>query len=174
VSFTRTNTPLHSLRRRFEQNQEDCTFTVLALLPTATTHILEAMNTEKITYEIQQMKGSATAKARSIGSVSPPSISEAAVTDDDGRSIISVSVQSESGVHASQVLVPSPLATVTAAGEGGAADEVALAAAVPLPSDDRPQTPQKPRKTKRQLWDDLTISCKLSRAQEVFLSRGTR
>ncbi|KAK3940485.1 Peroxin-3 [Diplogelasinospora grovesii] len=147
-----------NLRRRFEQNQEDCTFTVLALLPTATTHILEAMNTEKITYEIQQMKGSATAKARSIGSVSPPSISEAAVTDDDGRSIISVSVQSESGVHASQVLVPSPLATVTAAGEGGAADEVTLAAAVPLPSDDRPQTPQKPRKTKRQLWDDLTIS----------------
>merc|ERR1711977_440937 len=45
-----------NLRRRFEQNQEDCTYTILALLPTATTNILEAMPTESITYEIQQMK----------------------------------------------------------------------------------------------------------------------
>ncbi len=32
---------------------------MLALLPTMTTNILEAMNTEQITYEIQQMKGPA-------------------------------------------------------------------------------------------------------------------
>lgn len=136
--------PLYSLRRRFEQNQEDCTFTVLALLPTATTNILEAMNTEKITYEIQQMKGSATAKTKSIGSLSPPTaLSEANTVDDDGRSTISVSVTSEAGVHMSQISVPS----------------AALPEGIEAPAPEAPTTPQKPRKTKRQLWDDLTISC---------------
>lgn len=134
--------PLYSLRRRFEQNQEDCTFTVLALLPTATTNILEAMNTEKITYEIQQMKGSATAKTKSIGSLSPPTaLSEANTVDDDGRS--TVSVTSEAGVHMSQISVPS----------------AALPEGIEAPAPEAPTTPQKPRKTKRQLWDDLTISC---------------
>lgn len=137
---------LHSLRRRFEQNQEDCTFTVLALLPTAATNVLEAMNTEKITYEIQQLKGSAVARTRSIGSATPPSISETNATDDDGRSIISVSVQSEAGAHTSQLSVPAPLTTVNPdAGTLEAPQEAVVA-------------PQKPRKTKRQLWDDLTIS----------------
>jgi peroxin-3 len=135
------------LRRRFEQNQEDCTFTVLALLPTATTNILEAMNTEKITYEIQQMKGSATARTRSIGSTSPPSMSETNATDDDGRSIVTVSAQSEAGIHTSQLSVPTPLP-----GTSQSSGTVEAPPAAHL-------TPQKPRKTKRQLWDDLTISC---------------
>ncbi len=131
---------MYSLRRRFEQNQEDCTFTVLALLPTATTKILEEMNTEKITYEIQQMK-STTRSVKSVGSMSPPSLSDTNATDDDGRSI--VSLQSESGVHASQVALPPT--------------------SVPMPpdasEDGGSEAPTKPRKTKRQLWDDLTISC---------------
>ena len=135
------------MRRRFEQNQEDCTFTVLALLPSATANILEAMNTEKITYEIQQLKSPAVARAKSIGSASPPSLSELA-TDDDGRSIISVSVQSESGIHASQISVPNPL---TAAGAAQGTTDA---------TSEGPQPSHRPRKTKRQLWDDLTISCK--------------
>ncbi|KAK3375479.1 Peroxin-3 [Podospora didyma] len=147
-----------NLRRRFEQNQEDCTYTVLALLPTATQHILEAMNTEKITYEIQQLKGSAVAKTRSLGSTSPPSLSETNATDDDGRSIISVSVQSEAGVHTSQISVPSPLATL----DGGAQDGGAV---------QTPQTPPKARKTKRQLWDDLTISS-ITRAYTLLYTLG--
>lgn len=105
---------------------------MLALLPTATANIIEAMDTERITYEIQTMKAARTAGA-------PPSIAETNLTDEDGKSI--PSVQSESGVHASQITVPPP-----AAGEGpqdGGADAQG----------------QKSRKTKRQLWDDLTISC---------------
>jgi peroxin-3 len=119
---------------------------VLALLPTATTNILDAMNTEKITYEIQQMKGSVAVKSRSIGSLSPPTVSDVAttITDDDGRSTVSVSVQSEAGVHTSQISIP-PMTSVASAES---------------PAQDAPQTEQKPRKTKRQLWDDLTISCK--------------
>ncbi|KAK4175977.1 putative PEX3 peroxisomal biogenesis factor 3 [Triangularia setosa] len=137
-----------NLRRRFEQNQEDCTFTVLALLPTATTNILEAMNTEKITYEIQQMKGSAVARAKSIGSTSPPSLS--AETDDDGRSMFSVSVTSEAGAQPTQIAVPTSLAAAIS-GEGSAPVEGTQEA-------DAVTTPQKPKKTKRQLWNDLTIS----------------
>ncbi|KAK1756098.1 peroxin-3 [Echria macrotheca] len=131
-----------NLRRRFVQNQEDCTFTVLALLPTATTNILEAMNTEKITFDIQQYKGTAAARARSVGSLSPPTVSEVAATDDDGHSTISAGVQSEAGVHMSQISVPAPITPVDSTDA----------------SSEAPQTPQKPHKTKRQLWDDLTIS----------------
>lgn len=126
-----------SLRRRFEQNQEDCTFTVLALLPTATTNILEAMNTENITYEIQQMKTAKAVRSGAGESATPPSIADTTLTEEESKSM--VSVQSESGVHASQIATPSPFA---ARGEGGQQDGAT----------------QKPRKSKRQLWDDLTIS----------------
>ncbi|CAK7232059.1 peroxin [Sporothrix bragantina] len=137
-----------NLRRRFEQNQEDCTFTVLALLPTVTTNVLEAMNTEAITYQIQHMKtGGAAAAARSVrsegaDSISPPSIADTLVTEDEGRSMISM--QSESGVHASQVALPAqaPTSNPVPVTEGGETQQEA----------------SKPRKTKRQLWDELTIS----------------
>ncbi|KAH8175855.1 peroxin-3 domain-containing protein [Sarocladium implicatum] len=128
-----------NLRRRFEQNQEDCTFTVLALLPTATTNILEELNTEAITLEIQQMKGSVRSlKSGSAESTaSPPSIADTTLTEEDGKSL--ASLQSESGVHASQIATPGSQATSGDAGQqdGGA---------------------QKSRKSKRQLWDDLCIS----------------
>lgn len=92
------------------------------------------MDTERITYEIQTMKAAKTAGA-------PPSIAETNLTDEDGKSF--ASLQSESGVHASQITVP------PAAGGEGPQDGGAEA-----------QAPgQKSRKTKRQLWDDLTISC---------------
>ncbi|KAL1902583.1 peroxin [Sporothrix stenoceras] len=131
-----------NLRRRFEQNQEDCTFTVLALLPTVTTNVLEAMNTEAITYQIQHMKTGAAA-AGSAAARSPPSIADTLVTEDESRSMISM--QSESGVHASQVALPAqaPTSNPTTTTTTGEAPEESSA---------------KPRKTKRQLWDDLTIS----------------
>lgn len=115
------------------------------------------MNTEKITYEIQQMKSpSALARAKSIGSTSPPSISaETNFTDEDGRSVISVSVQSEAGPHTTHLSVPTPL-TAGGSAEGAVAVESGAAQSVaPV------IIPQKPRKTKRQLWDDLTISCEI-------------
>ncbi|KAI1180447.1 Peroxin-3 family protein [Nemania sp. FL0916] len=126
-----------NLRRRFEQNQEDCTFTVLALLPTATTNILEAMNTENITLEIQQMKGATKSVRSSESAVAPPSIADTTMTEEEGKSI--ASLQSESGVHASQMGIPPVSGTGDTAQDGG-------------------QAVQKTRKSKRQLWDDLTIS----------------
>lgn len=126
----------YSLRRRFQQNQEDCTYTVLALLPTATTRILESMDVEKITLEIQKMKGGNGSKSVKSGSGDSMSLPETTgVTDEDGRSIVSAS---ESGIHASQITVPPASQT-----EG-----------------EQPLQPEKPRRTKRQLWGDVTISCK--------------
>lgn len=125
-----------NLRRRFEQNQEDCTYTVLALLPTATDNILQELQTERITFELQQHKAAKLARdgephSSELGS-GPPS-----VTDDDSKSM--VSMQSESGVHTSQMGLPGS----AAAGEG---------------PQDGGQQAQKLRKTKMQLWNDLKIS----------------
>ncbi|KAJ5042998.1 uncharacterized protein L3040_004387 [Drepanopeziza brunnea f. sp. 'multigermtubi'] len=125
-----------NLRRRFEQNQEDCTFTVLALLPTATDNIMGELQTERITFELQQQKAAKLARSgdgqpSEFGSA-PPS-----VTDDDGRSM--ASIHSESGMHISQLGIPS----ANAAGET---------------SQDGGQPVQKARKSKLQLWNELKIS----------------
>jgi peroxin-3 len=115
---------------------------VLALLPSATANILDAMNTEKITLEIQQMKGVKGSRS-SDSSGAPPSIADTTMTEEEGKS--TVSFQSESGIHASQIALPSSSATGDGAQDGG----------------QLPKSPaQKSRRTKRQLWDDLTISCK--------------
>ncbi|KAI0657624.1 Peroxin-3 [Cubamyces menziesii] len=42
-----------NLRRRFDQNQQDISFTVMALLPTLGAHILQDMDVEGVTQELQ-------------------------------------------------------------------------------------------------------------------------
>nr|POE65091.1 peroxisomal biogenesis factor 3 [Quercus suber] len=88
-----------SLRRRFEQNQEDCTYTVLALLPTVRDEIIGALPVEQITEQLQQERqerlkriGASEAATSELPSV-PPS-----VVDDDGKSL-----SGSSYVHASQI-----------------------------------------------------------------------
>lgn len=95
------------------------------------------LETERITFELQQQKAlklarNGEAHPSELGS-GPPS-----VTDDDGRSM--ASFHSESGMHISQLGIP----TASAAGDG--------------PQDGGQQL-QKARKTKLQLWNDLKISC---------------
>lgn len=110
-------------------------------MPTATSNILEAMPTEKITLEIQQMKSAARGtKSGDSTSAGAPSIADTTITEEESKS--QGSLQSESGVHASQTSLPASSAT----GGDGAQDSA--------------QAADKSRKTKRQLWDDLTISCK--------------
>ena len=91
-----------SLRRRFQQNQEDCTFTVLALLPTAAENVFDALPVESITHELQQQKAERLHKGAAPSELSsgPPSVS-----DDNGRSV--ASFQSESYIHASQMALNS-------------------------------------------------------------------
>jgi peroxin-3 len=106
------------------------------------------LETERITFELQQQKAAKLARngeahPSELGS-GPPS-----VTDDDGRSM--VSLQSESGIHASQMGIPSALAVGDGPQDGG-------------------EKAQKTRKTKLQLWNDLKISGKLnfSKSWEVY------
>lgn len=115
----------------------------MALLPTATENILAELETERITYELQQQKAAKQARngesrLSEFGS-SPPSI-----TDDDGRSMASFS---DSGMHISQLGIPSGLEL----GVDGAQDGGQQGA----------QQVQKVKKSKMQLWNDLKISCKL-------------
>ncbi|PGH08579.1 peroxin-3 [Blastomyces parvus] len=92
-----------NLRRRFEQNQTDCTFTVLALLPTAAENILEALPVEELTKELQQKKAERLAKLNA-GEIPVSEISSSgapSATEDDGRSLSSL--RSEGYLRTSQV-----------------------------------------------------------------------
>ncbi|KAF2200867.1 Peroxin-3 [Delitschia confertaspora ATCC 74209] len=128
-----------NLRRRFEQNQEDCSYTVLAILPTATENILDAIPVEQILDELQKHKADRLARSvntSEIASSVPPSIA-----DDDSKSLTSTS---ESFIHATQAAEGSS----TISGDG--AEAVA------------PQAP-KPKRTKAQLWNEMKIMA-ISRA----------
>jgi len=98
------------------------------------------LETERITFTLQERKA-AKLSARGVEEHHPSDMGSTApsITDDDGRS--NMSVQSESGIHASQVAIP-----MTAATESG-------------PQDGGLQA-QKAKKSKLQLWNDLKISCK--------------
>ncbi|KAL9112867.1 MAG: hypothetical protein Q9227_002944 [Pyrenula ochraceoflavens] len=89
-----------NMKRRFEQNQTDCTFTVLALLPTVTENVLEALPVEQLTQELQQKKAERLARSgvtvSDIGSSGPSS------NTDGGDAGSLSSFQSSSYVHASQ------------------------------------------------------------------------
>ncbi|KAI7818270.1 Peroxin-3, partial [Gamsiella multidivaricata] len=49
-------TAKENMKRRFEQNQQDCVFTVLSLLPTLGDQLLHELNVELITVKLQQTK----------------------------------------------------------------------------------------------------------------------
>jgi peroxin-3 len=94
-----------SLRRRFEQNQTDCTFTVLALLPNVTENILEALRVEQLTNELQQKKAERLARSAGEGPSSELSSGPSSVRDGGDTASLS-SFQSSSYIHASQLAEP--------------------------------------------------------------------
>jgi len=124
---------LFSLRRRFEQNQEDCTFTVLAILPTATENILEALPVEQILAELQRQKAERLARSVGPSEVSTADLPSVApsVADDENKSL-----QGSEYVHTSQVVESS-----------NGTEE---------PQHRLPQSPAKSR-SKAQLWNDMKI-----------------
>ncbi|KAI9661832.1 MAG: peroxin [Bathelium mastoideum] len=122
-----------NLRRRFEQNQEDCTLTVLALLPTLKENVFNALPVERTVEELQQKKAERVSKSLGASDIalsdiqSGPSVPPS-VTDEDG----STTLQTGSYVHASQM-----------------APDGATAAAGAAP---------KTKKSKTQLWNEMKIS----------------
>jgi peroxin-3 len=127
-----------NLRRRFEQNQEDCTFTVLAILPTATQNILNAVPVEQVLEELQRQKAERLARSvgpSEIGTSAPPSVADTG--EDDGGSS---SVQTDSFIHASQVAVEGENSKEESIDAGGE---------------------KKAKKSKAQLWSEMKIGCTL-------------
>jgi len=120
---------LYSLRRRFQHNQEDCTITVLELVPTVFENIIEAQPSEKILEELQQKKAQRLGR-EGTSSVTPSDLSSGtpSAADEDGKSLSSF--QSEIYVHASQM-------GASSSGNGES----------------------RPPKNKTQLWNELKISC---------------
>ncbi|VVT54461.1 uncharacterized protein SAPINGB_P004087 [Magnusiomyces paraingens] len=53
-------TAKENLRRRFDQNQEDATFTIMALLPGLSADIIDAYPVESITQQLQQKRSAAS------------------------------------------------------------------------------------------------------------------
>ncbi|TFK52868.1 Peroxin-3 [Heliocybe sulcata] len=70
-----------NLRRRFEKNQEDMNFTVMTLVPTLGMHILQDMDVEALTHELQ-------AKSRLSRAREPLSQSISSIGEPDARSDI--------------------------------------------------------------------------------------
>lgn len=90
-----------SLQRRFEQNQEDCSFTVQALLPTASEYILKELPVERLTQELQQKKaarlaGSSVTSTDGSSDVSTP---VASAKEDDTQSLRSFASESFAGAR---------------------------------------------------------------------------
>ncbi|KAJ5134213.1 Peroxin-3 [Penicillium atrosanguineum] len=90
-----------NLRRRFEQNQTDCTYTVQALLPTATENIIEALPVEELTKELQKKRADRLARLNPEEGSGSDMTSVAASVNNDDRTSLS-SFQSEGYMHASQ------------------------------------------------------------------------
>ncbi|KAL9602597.1 MAG: hypothetical protein Q9219_001741 [cf. Caloplaca sp. 3 TL-2023] len=121
-----------NLRRRFQQNQEDCTITVLALLPTATENILEALPVEEITQDLQRKKAERLGKSVAIPGAATPVTSSApsSATEDDRNSL--PSLQTDSYIHASHMTASS--------------------------ADAEQSESSRPTRSRVQLWNDLKIS----------------
>ncbi|RDK40055.1 putative MFS transporter [Aspergillus phoenicis ATCC 13157] len=118
-----------NLRRRFEQNQTDCTYTVLALLPTAAEDILEALPVEELTKELQKKRAERLARLNAgEGTGSDLSSVGPSITDDDRRSLSSF--QSDGFVRTSQ------LGESTIEGSGS----------------------PRPKRNKTQLWNEVKIT----------------
>jgi peroxin-3 len=104
---------------------------VLAILPTATENILEALPVEQTLLQLQQQRDQKVAKSSGVSEVSGTDFAsvQGSVPEDDGRSL--QSFPSESYVHASQIV-----------------------------DGDGVKTPQRPKKSKTMLWSELKITCK--------------
>ncbi|KAI8929606.1 Peroxin-3 [Entophlyctis helioformis] len=72
-----------NIKRRFEQNLQDCSFVVASLLPTLSEHLFDELNVEHITAKLQQSRAqSRQASSLSMGSDPSASPANAAAASD--------------------------------------------------------------------------------------------
>ncbi|KAI0772971.1 Peroxin-3 [Trametes elegans] len=75
-----------NLRRRFDQNQQDISFTVMALLPTLGAHILQEMDVEGVTQELQSVSRPPRERVEELQHPTAPSESSPASSSDHPHS----------------------------------------------------------------------------------------
>lgn len=82
-----SSTTLFSMRRRFRQNQEDCTFVLLAQLPTLARHLLTELDVEALTAELQRRAEVAKRDKQNTAAVESSTASlDASLYNDNGAS----------------------------------------------------------------------------------------
>ncbi|WFD20096.1 peroxin [Malassezia caprae] len=125
-----------NLRRRFLQNQEDCSFTIMALLPTLSSQIFEAMDVESISQALlaqnRRRKGTAEAAAPPAEERAHDTAEENAQTGEAPTSLESVSEPAPKP--------PAPTARLPA---------------VPTEEAPTPESEEERRATKLRLWDEI-------------------
>ncbi|KAL9087179.1 MAG: hypothetical protein Q9159_003746 [Coniocarpon cinnabarinum] len=132
-----------NLRRRFTQNQEDCTYTVLALLPTATENIVSALEVERLTGELQARRA-----VRGVAGEGSVKSSDFAPTESVARSEV-----------ASPTDQPSAEGVASRDGEGSTTGSEFVHASQLAESTVSPEQQQRQgtSKSKIQLWEEVKI-----------------
>lgn len=128
---------------------------MLALLPTATDGIVEALPVEQLTKELQRKRTERLARLNAGGEATGSELSSVSpsLPGDDGKSL-----SSEGFVHASQ--------TAEALGEGAGVEgqqqtQSSEQQPQPQPEQQGEQQQQQPqvKRNKTQLWNEVKISC---------------
>lgn len=122
-----------NLRRRFEQNQHDATFTIMALLPGLAADVLDKYPVEKITQELQAKR-----TERTTG-VARTAMSDAGVSD-----ISNLTGPTEATTDHNQDDVTQSQISIQETQDASTLLQVNI----------------KPKKSKSQLWQELKIQCK--------------
>ncbi|KAI5984049.1 Peroxin-3, partial [Pisolithus albus] len=104
LNVMRQRVAKESLRRRFQSTHDDTCFTIMALIPTLATQILEEMDVESLTNELQSLSTSSGARSPSQLPPAPPphahdvqSIAETSSISDAQSEAGSMSMSSHSG-----------------------------------------------------------------------------
>ncbi|KAI5296260.1 peroxin [Ascosphaera acerosa] len=142
--------PPGSLRRRFEQNQADCTFTTLGLLYTATEQIYEALPVEQLTQELQQKKTRRLSR-KSIGAASTKSADGAGSVNGDATAAADEHETETGQAGDAAEPQPQPQSRSQSLSRRGSHAEGASASA------DGSGELAKPTKSRTQLWNELKI-----------------
>lgn len=118
-----------SIRRRFQQNQDDSTITVLELLPTIAEQVLAELPSEEIIEHLQRRRADRVDRNSTLSEIPPSDYSSTGLSVNEEES---KSASSETFVRASQVT---------------------------LSSSQGPERPPSKPTTKAQLWNELKITC---------------
>lgn len=113
-----------NLRRRFQQNMQDCTYTIMAYMPTLASRILEELDVERISLELQR---------RSKKPI-PIKKDETNPTEDDSSSRGNSTHLSASLISAGELEASSPISSFSNLSENNVAKSDANDSAVPSSS----------------------------------------